>query len=187
MTKTMSIQAFTSDFHFGHANIIKYSERPFGNVYEMREVFIRNYNEVVGPNDTVLWLGDCFFRDQEGFIDAVRRMNGRKLLVLGNHDKSPGLMAGLGFDLVMTECLVHIADRTCRVSHYPYAGLESDTRGKPDRFLERRPKRVKGEVLLHGHTHSKKKRIGNMIHVGVDAWDYRPATFAEVEAIVRQV
>ena len=44
---------FTSDTHFHHANIIRFCNRPFRDVEEMDEILIRNWNEVVGPEDTV--------------------------------------------------------------------------------------------------------------------------------------
>ena len=49
---------FTSDWHLFHANIIKYSKRPFKNVEEMNEVILQNYFEVVKPGDRVYYLGD---------------------------------------------------------------------------------------------------------------------------------
>lgn len=182
----MLIHHFYSDPHFGHHNILEYSNRPFSDTKEMEEVFIERYNAHVSENDVVLWCGDCSYRLQE-LPEILSRMNGRKILIRGNHDKASGYMAKLGFDLVMDELVLHIGNRTCRVSHYPYAGT-SYIRGKKDeRYLDRRPQRQKGEVLIHGHTHSGKQRDGNMIHVGVDAWDYRPASFAEVAALVAEV
>ena len=49
---------FTSDTHFRHANIIKFSGRPFANVEEMNEELIRRWNEAVPDNGIVFHLGD---------------------------------------------------------------------------------------------------------------------------------
>ena len=55
------------------------------------------------------------------------------------------------------------------------------------RFMERRPPRIKGEYLLHGHTHTKYK-TGNikagLIHIGVDANDFYPVSAKEIESII---
>jgi len=53
-----------------------------------------------------------------------------------------------------------------------------------DRYAELRPVRRKGEVLIHGHTHLKRKLHENMIHVGVDAWDFRPVLYEEIEEMI---
>ena len=49
---------FTSDYHFKHANIIKYCHRPFQNVEEMNETIITNHNARVLEDDMVFDLGD---------------------------------------------------------------------------------------------------------------------------------
>ena len=49
---------FTSDLHLGHANIIRYCDRPFANVGEMDAELIRRWNETVGEEDVVYFLGD---------------------------------------------------------------------------------------------------------------------------------
>lgn len=180
------IHHFYSDPHFGHTNILEYANRPFSDTKEMEEVFIERYNDHVDQNDVVLWCGDCSYRLQE-LPEILSRMNGRKILIRGNHDKAAGYMAKLGFDLVMDELVLHIGNRTCRVSHYPYFGANSFGGRVDTRYPDRRPKKHKGEVLIHGHSHSQKRRDGNMIHVGVDAWDYRPASFEEVAALVAEV
>ena len=57
---------FTSDTHFGHANIIKYCNRPFSSLEEMNSTIIRNWNEMVKPEDTVFFLGDFCFKNGPG-------------------------------------------------------------------------------------------------------------------------
>jgi calcineurin-like phosphoesterase family protein len=180
-----------SDPHFGHANVIKYSRRPFYTVDEMNSELIRRYNVVVKPSDVTVWLGDCFFTNEGTAMTILASLNGRKILVMGNHDRSKSWMARIGFDLVVErEMYLHIAGRHCRLTHYPYAGTasaEERDEGTRERFQDRRPPRVKGEVLIHGHTHSDKRLHENMVHVGVDAWSYAPASIAEVAELVGRI
>lgn len=182
----MSIDFFYSDPHFGHANIIEYCQRPFTDVEQMNTELVRRYNAVVQPGDVVLWCGDCFFKgDPARAKNILAEMAGTKLLVVGNHDKSPTAMAEMGFSLVLREGVLNIAGRTCRVNHFPYAPDPKYER--PDRFKELRPRRVPGEILLHGHTHSKNRVNGNQINLSIDAWEYGPASFGQIDALVRGI
>lgn len=45
---------FTADHHFGHANIIKFSERPFESMEEMNEELIKRWNEKIGKDDVAM-------------------------------------------------------------------------------------------------------------------------------------
>jgi len=182
------ITHFYSDPHFGHANVIEYSNRPFANVDKMDNELILRYNDNVGHHDVVLWLGDCFLCPVEQAQDIMSYLNGTKLLVRGNHDRSAAAMARIGFSVVADQMTLHIADRKVIAAHRPYAGVMSPEDEAGSRNPEPpAPLRAKGQVLLHGHTHDKRKRRDNMIHLGVDAWDYRPALFAEVETLVREI
>lgn len=67
---------FTSDTHFGHANIVKYSGRPFEDVYEMNAALVRNWNETVKPGDLVYHLGDFALCDVENAVKIVERLAG---------------------------------------------------------------------------------------------------------------
>lgn len=60
---------FTSDSHFGHANIIRYCQRPFADADEMDSALIRIWNSVVDPRDTVYHLGD--FHAHAGYYCAA--------------------------------------------------------------------------------------------------------------------
>lgn len=174
-------KAFYSDPHIGHANIIEYCSRPFDNVDEMNEVLVTNYNRLISSDDCVLWLGDCFFRGNPvRYQKLLEQMKGRKILIVGNHDQGDGAMAAMGFELVMKEAVLNINGITCRLNHYPYTG----PRGF-DKYASRRPRRNPGEILIHGHSHSTERVTGkDSISVGVDAWDFGPALFGEVAALV---
>jgi len=78
---------FTSDTHFGHDNVIGFCNRPFASTEEMNEVMIRNWNERVTGADTVYILGDMFFRCNDA-EDILKRLKGKKRLIVGNHDGS---------------------------------------------------------------------------------------------------
>lgn len=80
-----------SDTHFGHANSLKFLNedgsrvRPhWEDVDVMNEDMINRWNNVVGPNDKVYHLGDVVINRR--YLSLVERLNGRKELVLGNHD-----------------------------------------------------------------------------------------------------
>lgn len=78
---------FIADLHFGHENIIGYENRPFESVEKMDQVLIERWNSVVKEQDVVYVLGDFSFYDIEKTTNICRKLKGRKILVLGNHDE----------------------------------------------------------------------------------------------------
>lgn len=79
---------FTADMHFGHRAIIAMQNRPFGSIEEMDSIILQNYNVVVNRDDTVYILGDvCHHMKIDAADELIRKMNGKKYLILGNHDK----------------------------------------------------------------------------------------------------
>ena len=78
----------TSDLHFYHKNIIKYcpKSRPFSCEEEMNEIIVKNWNDKIGKNDSVYILGDVSFGKPSATIQLLNRLNGRKKLIVGNHD-----------------------------------------------------------------------------------------------------
>ena len=99
----------TSDSHWNHVNILKFTDsntgklvRPeFKDVTDMNETMIRNWNSVVKPGDKVYHLGDVFFGDKEWFKRMWPRLNGSKRLIIGNHDDVKFLSSGGFFQKVM--------------------------------------------------------------------------------------
>ena len=79
---------FIADTHFHNENIIRYCNRPFANAAEMDEALINNWNSTISKQDMVFVLGDFAHRaTKQNIIDLVLKLNGRKFLVLGNHDR----------------------------------------------------------------------------------------------------
>lgn len=78
----------TSDLHFSHKNILKYSPtyRQFQDVDAMNEGIVAAWNISVKPEDMVYILGDVAFCNAEKATQFMKRMNGRKILIEGNHD-----------------------------------------------------------------------------------------------------
>ena len=136
----------------------------------------------------MLWVGDCFFGSVDFACNILTQLHGHKLLVRGNHDRSAAAMARMGFDLVADGLSMHIAGRTVRVAHKPPKGVYSreDDGGSANDDLSA-PRLPRGEVLIHGHVHERYRRLNNRIHVGVDAWDYAPASYAAVEALILEM
>lgn len=190
---------FTSDNHFGHANILRWSKRSFKDVQDMEEKMVSRWNSTVQPDDTVIVVGDFAFTGSKERERILNRLNGFKVLVQGNHDK--GHKCPRGFDLMVGEMTVRIGGRMVSVKHYPlkYSGMErfvADVRATKfvkkvlpfwfrhaPRYLHRMPKDV-GQWHIHGHTHSSKKFNGRQIHVGCDAWNCTPVSIKQLESYI---
>ena len=57
---------FTSDQHYGHANVIGYNKRPFKTVEDMDEQLIKNFNSAVNSGDITIHAGDfCWLNKKE--------------------------------------------------------------------------------------------------------------------------
>lgn len=192
---------FTSDTHFSHQNIIRYCDRPFRDTDHMDEEIIRRWNEAVSPEDTVFHLGDIALGPIADSLPKIARLNGFKIAVLGNHDR-PFMRAGKAdeedwwnkYREVFQQVLhwegdiVRIANfGWVRLSHFPYTGDHTPE----DRHADVRPV-DEGMPLIHGHTHEKDRltfsnRGTPQIHVGMDAWDYRPVSAEQIISLLDSI
>jgi calcineurin-like phosphoesterase family protein len=176
----------SSDHHFFHKNVLSFCKRPFRDLEHMHEELIRRHNERVRPDDTWICVGDFSFGPGKGTEEVLSRMNGFKILVCGNHDKRTTQNK---FDLCVNEMTVVFAGQPVTIKHYPLRwGKWSHLRERfmrwlkkvPDpKYMERRDE-DKGQLHIHGHTHSDEKFNKNQIHVGVDAWEYYPVSGKEL-------
>ena len=113
------------DLHLGHRNIIKYCNRPFKDVEDMTEQLVKNWNSVVGANDIVYIVGDFALCGKQKIIEITKRLNGRKRLILGNHDgASINTYREAGFEYVYNHPIV--LDDFFIVSHVPLVGISEN-------------------------------------------------------------
>lgn len=189
---------FTSDTHFGHARILELSNRPFHSIHHMNDEIVKRWNKVVHPDDVVYHLGDVALGPIHESLANVKRLNGEIHLRLGNHDR-PFMVASKGaekvaqwtqtyldngFKSVNGNGIVWGINTPLLMSHFPYDG---DSHGD-ERYREARLP-DNGIPLVHGHTHSSevvtRSKCGTLqIHVGMDAWDFRPVSLDEVARIL---
>lgn len=131
---------FIADTHFGDGKILRYENRPFQTAEQMDEELVRRWNRAVGPKDTVFHLGD--FSADLGVAqdrELLRRLNGNKVLVLGNHDchRTPEEWRKLGFSEaaswpILYEGFFLLSHEPVYVNrNMPYANLYGHVHGNP--------------------------------------------------------
>ena len=95
---------FTSDTHFGHANIINLCNRPFKDVNHMNDMLVENWNSVVTDDDTVFHLGDFALGGSAVWSNVLSRLKGKIYLILGNHDRKNIRQGYMGkFEIVVPQ------------------------------------------------------------------------------------
>ena len=168
---------FTSDTHFGHKNILKYTDRPFSSVEEMNEVLIENWNNRVKNDDKIYHLGDVALCSPNKLREILARLNGKIYLIAGNHDKSAKACRDRFewikdyYELEVSDSdghkgkqllvLFHYAMRVWQASHY-------------------------GTYHLYGHSHGELPDDPKSLSfdVGVDCHNYAPINYDEIKRIM---
>jgi calcineurin-like phosphoesterase family protein len=179
---------FTADAHFGHANIIRYCDRPFASVEAMRAALVERWNAVVAPDDRVFVLGDFALGRLEESLSVLPELNGVKDLLVGNHDRpfdprprqraewtAHYLEAGFRSVTHGTAGYLLAGRYPVLIGHFPYAGDSHDS----DRFAEMRPYDT-GRPIIHGHVHTSWHLSGRQLNAGVDVNDYTPVSEQQI-------
>jgi calcineurin-like phosphoesterase family protein len=158
---------FTSDTHFGDPRVLRIDRRPFANVADHDASLVRNWNEVVGPQDEVWHLGDFALHVTARRVDELlAALNGRKHLVVGNND-GPDTVRAAGWASVQAYAELVIEGTALVLCHYAFRTWKNMSRGWID---------------LHGHSHGRLKPQTRQYDVGVDLWDYRPVSLETIRA-----
>jgi len=153
-----------SDTHFGHHNIIQYCQRPFASAEDMDEIMVQRWNEVVKTGDKVYHLGDVYMSRGNGNADRIlARLNGTKVLILGNHDNAKDQTLQRHFKRIYAYRF--LPDFQVTLSHIP---VEENS-------IQRRT-----ILNLHGHTHDKGSPRGPYRCACVELTGYKPVALEEL-------
>lgn len=187
-----------SDIHFNHRNILKYcphrrSGRPMPEtdydianmVSDMNEKIVANWNNVVEPEDEVFILGDVAMGQIDKAPALIRRLNGLKHLIKGNHDKSlvkhinksdgdfnsyKSLFASIHDVLEMGHKTEAGKKVSLFMSHYPHHSWNGMNQGA---------------IMLHGHLHGSPHTVtGRIKDVGIDTNNLFPY---RMDAVVEEM
>lgn len=149
-----------SDLHINHEAILRYENRPFKDVKEMKRVLTENWKSAATSHDTVFVLGDVAFRTtKEELTEMIQNLPGKKILVLGNHDRSKRLhwWHDVGFAEVYKYPIIY--REWFILSHEPvYVGPEMPY------------------INIHGHTHGESSTNPRKVNVCVEVTDYKPVS-----------
>lgn len=176
----------TSDYHLQHLNIIEYAKRPFVKnklgLMECENLIKKNYNEIVQENDFVIFLGDlsCSRNPDKIYIkNYIRSLNGRKILIKGNHDNLPDEFYFSLFEEIY-ECL--ILDNIM-ISHYP-CYLDDQTKNEGlEHYHIFKNSEIPIIKIYHGHIHDKDANniaLDNVQRINCSI-DFKPNNYKPVE------
>lgn len=173
---------FTSDTHFGHIKDFLWSPRGFNSIEEHDEIIIKNWNELVAPEDEVYHLGDVMLNDNEHGLECINCLNGKIHLIVGNHDTSIRIeLYKQCPNIVSIDCAkeIKIGKNYFWLCHYPTITANYDD-NKPW---------AKHLINIYGHTHQTEKfyKIKEtseinpyMYCVCLDAHNNRPVELNEI-------
>lgn len=176
---------FSGDFHLGHANVIRYSNRPWIMVNEMNDGLIERWNALVGKNDSVYFLGDFCLTSKIELVDEwFGRLNGQWRIIIGNHDK--GWLKK--FDKLKNKDKIkwvkHYAERTFVVDGVKYKFVLCHF---PMLFWHNSHH---GSIMLHGHSHGNANSHNEGLRrmdVGVDCNNWYPVLLENIVTMMKDV
>ena len=134
---------YISDLHFGHANVIKFDQRPFADRDEMDHSMIQLWNSRVSADDDVYIVGDFCHKSDKSPDWYVRQLRGHKHLIVGNHDRVTLNCENAAKYLESIEKMMHVTDGDKQIClcHYPIG----------DWYKSRH-----GSWHIYGHIHADK-------------------------------
>ena len=171
----MSRVFFTSDLHFGHKNLCQGLRGMTAE--ESDKLIIDNWNKVVTKRDLVYVLGDITMENQNDIPKYISQLNGRIVLIGGNHDTKQCCDVYRKLGITVMGCLKYKGFICTHIPVHPYE-LEQDGR-----------QLLRGNI--HGHVHiagridgvnySPKTDYGPLYYnVNIELHNYTPIAFDDL-------
>lgn len=167
---------YISDTHFNHNAIISYCDRQFSTAEEMNNYMIEKWNSIVSPEDTIIHIGDVSMGSQFDRVKILSNLNGKKILVAGNHDYKKLFTHANIFE----EIVDYIYQDDLLIIHDPYE-INSNYNRVNGFTLKERYDSCK--YLLHGHVHNSfdvTLDFEKSINCCVELHDYTPKTIEQL-------
>ena len=154
--------------------VIRLCNRPFTDIEAMDQMLIDNWNRRVQSQDTVYILGDLMFRNKKPPEEYLRQLNGKKHLIIGNHDRDWIKKCDLDKYFASVSNLNFISDGQHQMvlCHYPMMSWPHMMRA----------------YMVFGHIHGNTDadywpliaQSERMLNAGVDVNGFQPVTFQEL-------
>ena len=164
---------YTADLHLNHEAVIRFCNRPFSTASEMDSHICDAICRKVLPDDDLWIIGDFAFAKEISRAAIQARfasLPGRKHLVVGNHDLK--WIRDLPWHSVHDILTVKDEESTFVLCHYPMITW---------------PRARYGTIQLFGHVHNNWRGSRNSVNVGVDVWDFAPASRRDILQRARQL
>ena len=167
----------TSDTHFCHQKSFLWEPRGFKNEWEMNENIIKNWNNIIQPEDDVYHLGDVMLNNNEEGIKCLKSLKGKIHIIRGNHDSETRINLFKNCYNVVEVCegkFLQYKKYHFYLSHYPCITSNYDG----DKPLKTRM------ISLAGHSHTSNKwqdlDKGLIYHCELDAHNNKPILLDDI-------
>lgn len=150
---------FTSDLHWGHKNIVKYTGRGSETTAEDHDQWLIDlWNRTVRPGDRVFHLGDFAWHWNSARLDPLLdQLAGEKIMILGNHDRASALKSAVRTGRILEvhdQLVINMPGGTpAHLFHFPIASWNGQSHGS---------------LHLHGHSHGGYSAPGRVMDMGLD-------------------
>ena len=169
---------FSSDWHLGHGNVIKFSDRPFQSTQEMNSTILKNMYAPLKKGDILYYLGDlswsksAYERAFDELPDGVTFV-----WILGNHDKRDWSQFKSRVEIITDLKEIKIGNNPITLCHYPMLTWN---------------KSHFNSWMLYGHHHKKghgdagivEKTVGKMLNINCEFNDYKPYSESDIIRIM---